>query len=310
MAEVDGRPAASRRATDRRGELTGSAMSVVMAMLFAGVVILGSKVQQGGPPFVTLATRFAGQSLLLLALARVLRRPGLPAPGERVALAVAGTLGYGTEAALYFSALNHGSAAAVTLLFYTYPVWVMLVTIVLDRRAPSRPLFVALALAIAGSAIVVLGGGRAEVEPLGIALALATSLSYTAYLVGTDRHVRSTDPVTAAAWLGAGAATSNVVFAVVAGSFVVPAGASPQRLVAIVLISAGAFASMLAGLQRIGAVRNAIIGVMEPLTVAVLAAVFLDQPVTATVVAGGALILVGAVIASVVRTTRTAEPNV
>ncbi len=304
--------AASRRAVDRRGELVGSAMSLAMAVLFAGVVILGSKVQAGGPPFVTLAIRFGGQSLLLLGLALVLRRPGLPAPGERLALALAGTLGYGTEAALYFSALNHGSAAAVTLLFYTYPVWVMLVTIALDRRAPSPPLFVALALAIGGSAVVVLGGGGGEtdVEPLGIALALATSLAYTAYLVGTDRHVRRTDPVTAAGWLGAGAATSNVVFALVFGSLLVPAGATPGRLAAIVLVSAGAFATMLAGLQRVGAVRNAIIGVMEPLTVAVLASVFLDQPITPAVAAGGSLILIGAVIASVVRTTRTAEPNV
>jgi drug/metabolite transporter (DMT)-like permease len=304
--------AASRRAVDRRGELVGSAMSLAMAVLFAGVVILGSKVQAGGPPFVTLAIRFGGQSLLLLGLALVLRRPGLPAPGERLALALAGTLGYGTEAALYFSALNHGSAAAVTLLFYTYPVWVMLVTIALDRRAPSPSLFVALALAIGGSAVVVLGGGGGEtdVEPLGIALALATSLAYTAYLVGTDRHVRRTDPVTAAGWLGAGAATSNVVFAIVFGSLLVPAGATPGRLAAIVLVSAGAFATMLAGLQRVGAVRNAIIGVMEPLTVAVLASVFLDQPITPAVAAGGSLILIGAVIASVVRTTRTAEPNV
>jgi drug/metabolite transporter (DMT)-like permease len=304
-------PGASRRATDRRGEIVGSALSVAMAVLFAGVVIVGSKVQAGGPPFVTLAIRFGGQSVLLLGLAALLRRSPLPAPGERIALAVAGTLGYGTEAALYFSALNHGSAAAVTLLFYTYPVWVMLVTIGLDRRAPSAPLFVALALAIGGSAVVVLGGdAEADVEPLGIVLALATSLAYTAYLVGTDRHVRRTDPVSAAAWLGAGAATSNVVFALIAGSFVVPSGATPARLVAIVVISAGAFASMLAGLQRVGAVRNAIIGVLEPLTVAVLAAIFLDEPLTPEVVAGGALILVGAVIASVVRTTSTAEPNV
>ena len=303
--------AATRRAVDRRGEIAGSAMSVVMAVLFAGVVIVGSRVQAGGPPFVTLAIRFGGQSVLLVALALALRRPGLPAPGERFALALAGTLGYGTEAALYFSALNHGSAAAVTVLFYTYPVWVMLVTIWLDRRAPSPALFVALALAIGGSAIVVLGGGGGhDIEPVGIVLALATSLTYTAYLVGTDRYVRRTDPITAAGWLGAGAATSNVVFALVAGALVIPTGATPVRLTAIVLISAGAFAAMLAGLQRIGAVRNAIIGVMEPLTVALLAAIFLDESNTPTVAAGGSLILVGAVIASVVRTTRTAEPNV
>jgi drug/metabolite transporter (DMT)-like permease len=91
---------------------------------------------------------------------------------------------------------------------------------------------------------------------------------------------------------------------------VLPAGATPARLAAIVLVSAGAFATMLAGLRRVGAVRNAIIGVMAPLTVAVLAAIFLAAPITTTVAAGGALILVGAVMASVVRTTRTAEPNV
>ena len=76
------------------------------------------------------------------------------------------------------------------------------------------------------------------------------------------------------------------------------------------LVSAGAFATMLAGLQKVGAVRNAIIGVLEPLTVAVLASLFLDEPITPVVAAGGSLILVGAVIASAVRTTETAEPNV
>ena len=78
MSEVG----STRRAVDRRGELIGSAMSVAMAVLFAGVVILGSKVQAGGPPFVTLAIRFGGQSVLLLGLAVVLRRPGLPVPGS------------------------------------------------------------------------------------------------------------------------------------------------------------------------------------------------------------------------------------
>ena len=43
------------------------------------------------------------------------------------------------------------------------------------------------------------------------------------------------------------------------------------QLAGMVAFTAGAFACMLAGLQRVGAVRNGIIGVMEPLAVAVLA---------------------------------------
>ncbi len=297
-----------RRATDRRGEVIGSTMSVAMAMSFAAVVILGKQVAAGELPYAMLAIRFAGQSILLGLLLVVTGRPLLPERGERLALALVGILGYGSESALYFTALNHGSAATVTLLFYTYPVWVMLATIALDRKGPPAMLFVALGMALLGSVLVV-GGGDADITTLGIVLALCTSVAYTAYLLATDRRVKTTDPLTAATWLGVGAAIANTMFAVTFDA-AIPGPGSWSRLVVMMLFSAGAFAAMLGGLQRIGAVRNAIIGVMEPLTVAVLAALFLSEPITVAVAVGGTLILVGAVIASIVRTTRTAEPNV
>jgi len=300
----------SRRAKDPRDELIGSLASVAMAVLFAFVVILGKQVEAGELPFMMLAIRFGGQSLLLFCALLAFRRPLLPAKGERLALAIAGTIGYGSEAAFYFSALNHGNTAAITLLFYTYPVWVMLVTIGLDRKAPPRALFVALVLAIAGSAFVVLGGGSAQIETIGIVLALCTAFTYTAYLVGTDRNVRTTDPLTAATWLGMGAAIANVVYACAFQAVHVPPADQWWRLVGMMVFSAGAFVGMLAGLQLVGAVRNAIIGVMEPLTVAVLAFVFLDEPITASIAVGGVLILGGAVIAMLIRTTSSAEPPV
>ena len=301
---------ASRRATDPRGELVGSLASVAMAVLFAAVVILGKEVEAGRLPFVMLAIRFGGQSILLFGALFVLRRPLLPSPGERLPLVLAGTIGYGSEAAFYFTALNHGNAAAVTLLFYTYPVWVMLATIGLDRKAPPRSLFLALVLALGGSALVVLGGGKAQVATVGIVLALCTSFAYTAYLVSTDRNVKISDPLTAAAWLGTGAAVANAVYALAFHAVVVPPSGQWWRLAAMALFSAGAFVAMLAGLQLVGAVRSAIIGVMEPLTVAVLAFIFLSEPITAAVAVGGLLILGGAVLAMLIRTTKTAEPPV
>ena len=281
-----------------------------MAVLFAFVVIFGKEVQAGNLPFAMLAFRFGGQSVLLFAALLVFRRPLLPAKGERLAVALAGTLGYGSESAFYFTALNHGSAAAITLLFYTYPVWVMLVTIGLDRKAPQPKLWIALSLAIGGSALVVLGSGRAQIESIGIVLALCTSIAYTSYLIGTDRHVKATDPLTAAAWLGFGACVANVVYAFLFGATTLPSLDDWWRIACMSVFSAGAFAAMLAGLQLIGAVRNAIIGVMEPLTVAVLAYFFLNEPVTTSVALGGALILGGAILAMLIRTTRTVEPNV
>ena len=299
-----------RRARTPRQELLGSTLSALMALQFAVVVMFGKEVAAGDLPFPMLAIRFAGQAALLFVVLVLLRKPLAPAPGERLPLVLAATIGYGTEAALFFSALNHGKAGAVTLLFYLYPVWVMLATIALDRRSPGWQLFVALFLALGGSAVVIVGGGDVEVEPLGILLALATSIAYTAYLITADRTIRRTDPVTAAAWLGAGAATSNLVFALAFGVTDLPDASSWPYLVGMAVFSAGAFAAMLGGLQLIGAVRNAIIGVMEPLGVAVLAAYFLDEPITPPIAIGGVLILGGAILATLVRTTTVREPDV
>ncbi len=303
-------PLGDRRAETPRQELLGSTLSALMALQFAAVVMFGKEVAGGDLPFPMLALRFAGQSLLLFIVLLLLRKPLMPAPGERLPLILAATIGYGTEAALFFSALNHGKAGAVTLLFYLYPVWVMLATIALDRRPPGWRLFLALLLALGGSAIVIVGGGEVEVAPIGILLALATSLVYTAYLITADRTIRRTDPVTAAAWLGAGAATSNVIFAFAFSVHDLPDASSWSFLLGMAVFSAGAFAAMLGGLQLVGAVRNAIIGVMEPLGVAVLAAFFLDEPITAPTAIGGTLILGGAILATLVRTTRVREPDV
>ena len=299
-----------RRARTPREELLGSALSALMALQFAFVVMFGKKVAAGDLPFPMLAIRFFGQSVLLFLVLLLLKKPLRPARGERLPLILAATIGYGTEAALFFSALNYGKAGAVTLLFYLYPVWVMLATIGLDRRPPGWRLFVALLLALGGSVVVIVGGGDVEVEPLGIALALATSIAYTAYLLTVDRTVTRTDPVTAAAWLGAGAATANVVFTLAFRVNEFPEASSWPYLVGMAVFSAGAFAAMLGGLQLVGAVRNAIIGVMEPLGVAVLAAFVLHEPITVPTAIGGVLILGGAIIATLVRTTSVREPDV
>jgi drug/metabolite transporter (DMT)-like permease len=295
---------------DAHHDLVGAGLGALMGVLFSFVVILGKGLLRGQPPFALLFFRFGVAAALLALVCLAKGRSLRPEPGERVGLAIAATLGYGTESALYFAGLNHGTAAAVTLLFYTYPVWVMLTAIALDRRLPAGMLFGALALAIVGSAIVVIGGSGVDIEPVGIVLALLCAFAYTGYLVGTDRVVRRTNPLTTATWLAAGASLANLTYALLFHGWSTPNGRDAAlRVVAMGVCTAGAFVCMIASLQRIGAVRNAILGVIEPLMVAVLAAIFLDEPVSASLAIGGALILVGGVIATLARGERIVEPD-
>jgi drug/metabolite transporter (DMT)-like permease len=289
----------------------GSALAVVMGVQFSFVVILGKDLLDGSRyPFVLLALRFGGTAAALAALTALTGRPLLPEHGERRGVLLAGTLGYGTEAAFYFAALGHGNAGAVTLLFYTYPVMVMLATIAMDRRAPAGRLLAALLLAVGGSAVVVIGGSGVEIEPIGIVLAICCATAYSGYLIGADRVLKRTNPMTAALWLAVGAALANVVFALTFGDNMVPAGTQWLNVAGMSVFTVCAFVAMLASLQRIGAVRNGIIGVIEPLTVALLAWVFLSEPISWSTATGGVLILAGAVLAMLVRTTRVRGPDV
>ena len=110
-----------------------------------------------------------------------------PAKGLPI-LAAVGSFGYGVEVSLFFSALNHGSAAAVTLLFYTYPVYTMVIAL-LTKRLPHRPSLL-LGLARdrpwrASSSWSPAAESISISRPLGVALALCCRLSLSPlYLIG------------------------------------------------------------------------------------------------------------------------------
>jgi drug/metabolite transporter (DMT)-like permease len=199
----------------------------------------------------------------------------------------------------------------VTLLFYLYPVWVMLAASMLDRRVPAGAIVLAVGMALAGGAVVIVGGSGIDIEPAGIALALGCSVAYTAYLVATDRIAVRTTAMTTGLWVAAGASVANLTYALATRTWTLPSGElAALRVLAMAVFTAGAFICMMSSLRRIGAVRNGIIGVIEPLTVAVLAALFLSEPITASVVLGGVLILGAGVLATVTGRPHTREPDI
>ena len=71
--------------------------------------------------------------------------------------------------------------------------------------------------------------------------------------------------------------------------------------------TAGAFVCLMEAIRRVGALRTAIISALEPLAASVLAWIILGERVSGGVAFGGALILSGAVTASLARRTPPAQ---
>jgi drug/metabolite transporter (DMT)-like permease len=302
----------TRSSSSTRRETIGGLLVAVSALQFGLVVLLGKFVRRHGLSVeAMLSIRFGLGALLLAAALIALRRPLLAAPGERSGLAILALVGYAVEATFFFTALGHGTVAAVTLLFFTYPVLVTLGTWVIGRGTPARQTLLALGCALVGSAIVVGTGAGLQIETLGVVLALASAATFTGYLIGADVVLRRTNAMTSAMWVSAGASIGLFVYANAIGRWRLPAGSHEWfLLVGMGLASAGAFVCLMEGIQRIGAVRTAIVSALEPLAAATLAWVFLGEDVTGGIATGGTLILVAAVTASLARAATPQEQQI
>jgi drug/metabolite transporter (DMT)-like permease len=300
--------------TDRRRAVdpVGGAFVALASLQFGGVVVLGKIVTEHGLPIPSyLALRFAAAAGLL-ALAQVMvRRPLRAARGEGARLALLGMAGYGVEAGLFFAALRHGTAPAVTLLFFTYPMCVALLSVALGRGLPGALVITALVSTVAGAAIVVVVGQGLEITSTGVLLALGSAVSFSLYLLGADAVLKETNSLVGAMWVSAAAAAALGAFALVSGTGQWPVGLRQWvPVLGSAAFTAGAFVGLFAGLRRLGAVRTSIIAASEPLAATTLAVIFLDEPLRAATVFGGMLILAGAVAASLARREPIGEPPV
>jgi drug/metabolite transporter (DMT)-like permease len=299
-------------ASNRRRDPLGGLIVAGGALLFGGIVVLGRFVAERGLPVSSvLSIRFGVAGLVLAAALVASRRPLRPARGEWGRLVALGGVGYAVESAFFFLALGRGTAATVTLLFYTYPAWVALLSALLGMGIPGLLLGGSLVAAISGAGVVAASSGGLDITGAGIGFALASAVAIAIYLVAFEALIRRTSVPASSMWVSLGASAALGTYAVVSGTARLPVGiAEWLPLLGMGILTAGAFFLLFLGVRRLGAVRSSIISSLEPVFAAVLAFAFLEEALRVGVTLGGALILAGAIAASLARGVREPEEAV
>ncbi|HEX2851124.1 MAG TPA: DMT family transporter [Acidimicrobiales bacterium] len=291
-----------------RPETAGTLLAAASAVSYGVTIVVNRELAtRGFGPEATLSFRFGIAAVATGVLLAALRRPLLPAPGERGRVLLLGAVGYATESALFYSALQRGSAAAVALVFYSYPGVVAAIEIGVRAVRPSGRLLGALAVSIAGTALVVATGRGVEITGAGAVLAMGAALSYAVYVLAGSRVVTRTEPLTTGAWVALGACLSLTALGVVGGSLRAP-GSAWWLLLLDGLATASAFCLLFAALRRLGATRTSVVMTLEALSAVVLGAAFLGERLGGPQLAGGAAILAAAAAISLMRTKPPAMP--
>ena len=269
------------------GEGTGIALAASSAVAFGTLAISAKFAYEDGAGFIPLlAARFAVATVLLALFHVVTGRTLSIGRSKIVKLLLLGGLGYAFEAALFFAALERAPAGVIGLVFYSYPLWTVLLGFATGVEPVRSRTIVALALGSAGVALVfsLPGGGLA-----GPLLALGAAIAVAIYFVLMQVVMANEHASQAAFWTTAGGALALLPASFVAQQPLPAAAWGP--VVGLGVASAVAFVLNYAAITRIGSARTAIAAMLEPITTLVLAAVLLGEEVGVRVAVGAVLVV-------------------
>jgi drug/metabolite transporter (DMT)-like permease len=248
----------------------------------------------GAEPITVLFLRFT-IAAVVMNLIMVLGRTAYPRGLILLELILLGAICYVGESLAYFLALKMTSAGLVALLLYIYPALVTALSAIFLKEHLTRIKFVALFLALSGTALTlrISGGGSL----LGVLLGIAAAVDYAIYILLGSRIVRRSGPIGSTTVIITSTAGVYAGIVAIRGMTYSTTSTGWIAIIAIALISTVlAFVTFFAGLKRIGPTSASTLSTFEPIVAVVLAAIVLGETISPYQVFGGILILAAVVL--------------
>ena len=218
--------------------------------------------------------------------------------GRKLYIGIAlGTLGYGVMSGLFFWGLRYMSPGMVAIAFYTYPIFVILISSAVLREKITKYTVIALLLAFCGVTLIT-GLDRANADPRGVMIVLASALIFAAYVTVSRAVLAEVDARVLTAHVLPSAAFTFIIYGSLTSQLSFPStmnGWIAGILLGVVATAIPVFA-FLAGLSRIRATHASILMTFEPVVAVLLASALLRDPISWVTVVGGSLVLAATVL--------------
>ncbi len=249
--------------------LKGYVYAVVASALYALISVLGKLIFSEGVNPLSLVFYQYAITTVILAVGIRLIQPGLfRVSGTQLKqLGMQGILGAFATNMFFFFALEYLNAGIASMLLFTNPVFVTLFFSITGIKVLKRVNYIALAMAMAGSVLVLnLFGSRVGSLPLiGILLGLGSSLAYAFLNIYADLRMTAMSPYTVSFYtnLYGMAASGAVVLAVNGG---VPAISTVALFYIVMMVLVAGIMPVIffyKSVALIGSERTSIVATME-----------------------------------------------
>lgn len=208
---------------------------------------------------------------------------------------------------LYFFALRLLPVSLITIILFSYPALVSLLSMVIYHEKLGPGHFAAVLLAIAGTGLVGgMGPSHMHISAVGVLMAAGTAVCYTVFCLLGQKTTDGSSPLSL---------TASISFAGIL--IILFVFRSPGFLLKLNLLQLSiglalgvvntvlALSLYLKGIQLIGAARASLISILEPVLTVMLAVLLLHEHLTSLQLSGALLVLASMFIA--VRSSKQEE---
>ncbi len=303
--------------------LRGLFTALLAAALFGVNGTVSKLALEGGISSLRLVElRSVGSAVLLVAIVAVTRPRSLKVSRSELRfLVMAGIVGIALVQWFYFVAIARLPVGIALLVEYLAPVMVVLWVRFVRRDAVRARMWAALALAVAGLAVVAQVWQGMTLDGIGLLAALAAAATLASYYLTGERGLAQRDEMSLAAYIfvAAGLFWSvllpwwtfpfDVMGQAVALSGPLEGVAAPMWVLVAWITVLGTvvpYVLVLAALRSLGPARTGLVGMTEPVLAALVAWVVLAEALTWVQLLGGAVVLAGVVLAE---TSRARTPG-
>ena len=236
--------------------------------------------------------------LVLGLVAGFVLRSGLRVPrSERIPMGILG-LSCAGVGLCYLSSVAYIPVTVAAVIFYTFPVLIVLASPFVEGKRIGPPLLGIALLAFAGVVLVV-GPAFGDLDPVGLVLAMGASLSATIQFFAAAR-CQSTSTAGKIVWVHLIVLPASVIAATLTGGVAGPSDLllAPWSVFLNVFGFVIGFVLQLMALIRISAVAAGLAFCAEPVVASLTSAVVLGEKLLPVQYAGGAMVIL-AIVANV-----------
>lgn len=271
---------------------------ILSAVAYGFLPIFAIYAYQGGFNVMTLlAFRFLLAALLFFLVIGVTKERLKITKNQLLSLALMGTVLYAAQSFTYFSAVKFIPASLAALLLYTYPIYVTILAVFIEKEPLSKHTVFAILLSLGGLTMI-LGTSFGEVNMTGLLLALTAAIVYAVYILTGNRLVKGVPPVTATAFISLFASLTFMTIGATTGDLHFHIQAQGWwAMIGIMLISTVlAMFTFFKGLNLIGSTKSSILSTVEPFVTVLLSTMLLGEQLSWLQMVGGVTVLTGAML--------------